>query len=112
MPATLAARLKGPWYAADSTGRARLWRELPESWQPAFRAHEAFFSAVAAGSDYLCDLLVRHAEDVVRWMEEEPGTVLNSLFEEIEKVGRSGDPNETGRLLRHIKPRAALLIAL
>ena len=112
MPATLAVRLKGPWYAADSTGRARLWRELPESWQPAFRANEAFFSAVAAGSDYLCDLLIRHAEDVVRWMGEEPEAVIDRLFAEMVKASKSSDPNETGRLLRHIKPHVALLIAL
>jgi glutamate-ammonia-ligase adenylyltransferase len=112
MPATFAARLKGPWYAADSTGHARLWRELPKSCRSAFQAHETFFSAVAAGSDYLCDLLVRHAEDVVRWMGEVPEAVLDGFFAEMEKTGQSSDPTVTGRLLRHIKPRVALLIAL
>jgi glutamate-ammonia-ligase adenylyltransferase len=112
MPATLAARLKGPWYAADSMARMRLWRELPDAWRPALRAHEEFLSAVAAGSDYLCDLLLHHAEDVSQWLGGEPEAIFASFCAEIEQAGRLSEPEATGRSLRHIKPRLALLIAL
>jgi hypothetical protein len=76
MPATLSARLRGPWYAVESASRARLWLELPETCHSTFRAHEEFFSAVAAGSDYLCDLMLRHAEDVSQWLGSAPETIL------------------------------------
>lgn len=112
MSATLAARLKGPWYASDSASRARLWRELPDARQPNLRAHEEFFSAVAAGSDYLCDLLLRHAEDVSLWLGGEPEAIFAGLCAEVTEKGRLSDPEETGRLLRQIKPRVALLVAL
>jgi [glutamine synthetase] adenylyltransferase / [glutamine synthetase]-adenylyl-L-tyrosine phosphorylase len=112
MSATLSARLQGPWYAVDSTSRTRLWLELPENCHSAFLAHEEFFGAVAAGSNYLCDLMLRHAEDVSQWLGSAPEAILANLCAEIDHAGRHPDPEETGRLLRHIKPRLALLVAL
>ena len=113
MPAALASRFTAPWYASAGTATPEaFWADLPEGPRAALRQHREFFEAVASGSDYLRGLIIHHAADVAQWLSSAPEDVFEGLCAEIAVAGRMADPAVTGRSLRLIKQRVALLIAL
>jgi [glutamine synthetase] adenylyltransferase / [glutamine synthetase]-adenylyl-L-tyrosine phosphorylase len=110
---TLRSSLKGPWLnGANVNAIANFWSDCPPATALRLRSDEAVLNAIISASPYLCQLLRDHAEFAADCLESNPQDVLATLCLETGKSSRLPSSEDTGKALRHLKAKVALLLAL
>ena len=92
----------------DGAAATRFWDDLPGSFRQKLEEQKLFLQAVAAGSPYLRDLMLRNPDFVLEILNQSPEVLLESItaFPRVETQA------EIMALLRRAKAKASLLVAL
>jgi [glutamine synthetase] adenylyltransferase / [glutamine synthetase]-adenylyl-L-tyrosine phosphorylase len=112
MKASLGERIKTHYpEAPDRTLIAHFWADLGSAGR-GLALHKNLIEAIATGSPFLRAAILQHSGFAIHCLASAPEATLAELCASCRDSGKDTDFASIGRALRHLKAKAALLIAL
>jgi glutamate-ammonia-ligase adenylyltransferase len=94
----------------DQAAVARFWQDLPDPQRQAFQGARPLMDAIAGGSPYLREIILRAPDHAVALLGNDPDEALARLLESIGRHRQIADRSAFMAAIRHAKRDAALLI--